>query len=134
MELGTQGHGVNHDGLLLRVVVEDHDLEKPAGAVRANDEIPSVAWDDSYRVSDCVLHVFVEDAVPMSAVGDLHHDKVALSGPLVKAALSTCVQSALVPEASMAPRSDCQIAHHGVRWWMDFCKASGPRQQRSALG
>jgi hypothetical protein len=31
-------------------------------------------------VSDGVLHVFVEDAVLASAVGDLHHDKVAVSG------------------------------------------------------
>jgi hypothetical protein len=38
MELGTQGHGVDHDGLLLWVIVEDHDLEGPAGAVRANYE------------------------------------------------------------------------------------------------
>ena len=51
MKLGTQRHGVDHDGLLLRVVVEDHDLEQPAGAVRANDEIPPIAWNDSYGVS-----------------------------------------------------------------------------------
>lgn len=44
MELGTQGHGVDHDGLLLGVIVEDHDFEESAGAVRADDEIPSVAW------------------------------------------------------------------------------------------
>lgn len=82
---------MNHDGHLLRVIVEDHDLEQPAGAVRTNDEIPPVAWDDSYGVSDGVLRVFVEDAVLASAVGDLHLDKVALSGPRVKVALSTCV-------------------------------------------
>ena len=52
MELGTQGHGVDHDGLLLGVIVEDHDLEQPAGAVRSNDEIPPDAWDDSYGVFD----------------------------------------------------------------------------------
>lgn len=96
MELGTQGHGVDHDGLLLGVIVEDHDLEEPAGAVRANDEIPSVAWDDSYRMADCVLHVFIADAVLASATGDLHHDKVALSGPRVKVTLSAGVLVALV--------------------------------------
>ena len=81
MELGTQCHGVDHDGLLLGVIVEDHELEEPAGSVRANDEIPAVAWHDSYGVADGVLHVFVEDAVLASAIGDLHYDKVALSGP-----------------------------------------------------
>jgi hypothetical protein len=91
MELGTQGHGVDHDRLLVRVIVEDHDLQEPAGAVRADDEIPPVAGDDSYGVSDGVLHVFVGDAVLASAVGDLHHDKVALSGPRVKVTLSTGV-------------------------------------------
>jgi hypothetical protein len=91
MELGTQGHGVDHDGLFLRVIVEDHDLQEPAGAVRANDKIPPVAWDDSQGVSDGVLHVFVEDAVLASTVGDLHHDKVALSAPRVKVTLSTGV-------------------------------------------
>jgi hypothetical protein len=91
MELGTQGHGVDHDRLLVRVIVEDHDLQEPAGAVRADDEIPPVAGDDSYGVSDGVLHVFVADAVLASAVGDLHHDKVALSGPRVKVTLSTGV-------------------------------------------
>jgi len=38
-----------------------------------------------------VLHVFVEDAVLASAIGDLHHDKVALSDPHVKVTLSTGV-------------------------------------------
>jgi hypothetical protein len=89
MELGTQDHGVDHDRLLLWVIVEDHNLEEPTRAVRANDEIPPVAGDDSYGVSDGVPHVFVEDAVLASAVGDLHHDKVALSGPRVKVTLST---------------------------------------------
>jgi hypothetical protein len=89
VELGTQGHGVDHDRLVLRVIVEDHDLEEPSGAVCANDEIPPLAWDDSYGVSDGVLHVFVEDAVLASAVGNLHHDKVALSDLRVKATLST---------------------------------------------
>ena len=37
------------------------------------------------------MHVFAEDAVLASAVGDLHHDKVALSSPRVKVALSTGV-------------------------------------------
>jgi hypothetical protein len=87
MELGTQCHGVDHDGLLLRVIVEDHDLEESAGSVRANNQIPSIAWDDSYGVADGMLHVFVEDAVLASAIGDLHHDKVALSGPRVKMTL-----------------------------------------------
>jgi hypothetical protein len=47
MELGTQSHGVDHDGLVLGFIVEDHDFEGSAGAVSADDEIPSVAWHDS---------------------------------------------------------------------------------------
>lgn len=53
MELGTQCHGVDHDGLLLGVIVED--------------------------------------AVLAGAIGDLHYDKVALSGPRVKVTLSAGV-------------------------------------------
>jgi hypothetical protein len=61
------------------------------GAVGADDEISTVSWDHSYGVSDGVLHVFVEDAVLASAVGDLHHDKVALSQCRVKVTLSVGV-------------------------------------------
>jgi hypothetical protein len=64
MELGTQGHGVDHDGLLLRVIVED--------------------------------------AVLAGAVGDLHHDKVALSGPRVKVTLSTGVSIGVLHRAVVA--------------------------------
>jgi hypothetical protein len=95
MEVGSQGHGVDHNRLLLRVVVEDHNLQEPAGSVRTDDEIPAVAWDDSYGMSDGVLHVFVEDAVLASAAGDLHHDKVVLSDRRVKVTLSTGVSVSL---------------------------------------
>jgi hypothetical protein len=44
-------------------------------------------------VADCVLHVFVEDAVLASAIGDLHHDKVALSDPRVKVTLSASLSA-----------------------------------------
>jgi hypothetical protein len=89
MEFGSQGHGVDHNRLFLRVVVEDHNLHEPARPVRADDEIPPVARNDSYGMSDGVLHVFVVDAVLARAIGDVHLDKVALSGRCVKTTLAT---------------------------------------------
>jgi hypothetical protein len=47
MKRGSQGHGVDHNRLLVWVVVEDHDLQQAAGPVRADDEIPLVSRDDS---------------------------------------------------------------------------------------
>ena len=88
MKRGSQGHGVDHNRLLVWVVVEDHDLQQAAGPVRADDEIPPVSRDDSWGMSDGVLNVFVAGAVLVRAVGDLHLDKVALSNRCVKVALS----------------------------------------------
>ena len=42
-----------------------------------------------------MLHVFVEDAVLASAIGNLHYDKVALSGPRLKVTFSTGVSIAV---------------------------------------
>jgi hypothetical protein len=42
-------------------------------------------------MADGVLHVFVVDAVLACAIGDLHLDKVAVSGRCVKATLSNAV-------------------------------------------
>ncbi len=40
-----------------------------------------------------MLHVCVENAVLASAIGDLHHDKVALSAPWVKVTLSAILSA-----------------------------------------
>jgi hypothetical protein len=82
---------VNHDRLIVWVVVEDHHLQQAAGRVCPDDEIPALAGDDSYGIANGVQHVFVADAVLACAVRDLHLDKVALSAESVKVALSTTV-------------------------------------------
>lgn len=33
MKIGSERHGVDHDWLLVRIVVEDHDLEESAGPI-----------------------------------------------------------------------------------------------------
>jgi hypothetical protein len=71
---------VNHDGLFVWFVVEDHHLQQAAGRVCADYEIPALAGEDSYGIANGVQHVFVADAVLVCAVRDLHLDKVALSG------------------------------------------------------
>lgn len=85
MKFGAQGHGVDHDGLLLgsssRITTS---RSRPARSAPMTRSLPS----RERLVSDGVLHVFVEDAVLTSAVGDLDHDKVALSVRRVKVALS----------------------------------------------
>jgi hypothetical protein len=91
MKFGAQGHCVDHDRLLVRVVVEDHHLQQATGPVCADDEISAVAWDDSCGMVNGVQHVFVADAVLAGAVRDLHLDKVALSASPVKVALSTVI-------------------------------------------
>jgi hypothetical protein len=35
---------MDHDRLLVRVVVEDHHLEQTTGPVRADDKISALAW------------------------------------------------------------------------------------------
>jgi len=45
MELGPQLHRMNDDRLFIRVVVQNHQLEQPARAIRADDEIPALASD-----------------------------------------------------------------------------------------
>jgi hypothetical protein len=82
---------MDHDRLLVRVVVEDHHLQQTTGPVRADDKISALAWDDSSGMTNSVQHVFVADPVLACAVRDLHLDKVALSASPVKAALSTAV-------------------------------------------
>ena len=82
---------MDHDRLLVRVVVENHHHQQATGPVCSDDEISAVAWDDSCGMADGVQHVFVADAVLSGAVRDLHLDKVALSSSPVKVALSTAV-------------------------------------------
>jgi hypothetical protein len=82
---------MDHDRLLVRLVVKDHHLQQTTGPVRADDEISAVTWNDSGGMANSVEHVFVADAVLSCAIRNLHLDKVALSRPSVKVALSTAV-------------------------------------------
>jgi hypothetical protein len=81
---------VDHDGLLVRVIVEDHDFEQPAGSIGADDKVPSIAVNHAEGVADGVSDVLVADTVLTRAVRDLHEDKLALSRISVKVTLSTC--------------------------------------------
>ncbi len=72
MKLRAQRHSVDHDRLLLWVVIEDHDLEQSAGSICSNDKISSLAVDNTQRVADDVSDVLVEDAVPSRTVRNLH--------------------------------------------------------------
>jgi hypothetical protein len=84
---------VDHDRLLIWVVIEDHHLQQATGPVRADEKIPAFAGNHSYGMTNSVKHVFVADAVLSCAVRDFRLDKVALSAPFVKAALSRAVAS-----------------------------------------
>jgi len=78
---------MNHNRLLIRVIVENHDLKQPASSIRSDDEISPLAGNHPQRIADGMLDVFVADAVLSRAVRDLHSDKVALSRRLVKVTL-----------------------------------------------
>jgi hypothetical protein len=79
MELGSQGHRVDHDGLFVRVIVQNHDLKQPTAAVRTDDQVPPLARDYAEGVADSVIDVFIPDAVLSRAVRNPHVDRVALS-------------------------------------------------------
>jgi len=66
---------VDHDRLLVRVIVEDHDFEQPAGSIGADDKVPSIAVNHAEGVADGVSDVLVK--LPLSRVS-------------VKVTLSTC--------------------------------------------
>lgn len=82
---------MDHDRLFVGFIVEDHDLQEAARAVRSDDEIPTVTRDYSYGMANGVQHVSVADTVPSGAVRDLNLDKVPLSARPVKLALSEAV-------------------------------------------
>lgn len=63
---------MNHNGLLIRVVVEDDDLQQPARTIRSDDEISSFTWNHPQWIADGMLDVLIADAVLSRAVGDLH--------------------------------------------------------------
>ena len=79
MELGPQLHRMNDDRLFIRVVVQNHHLERPTRAIRADDEIPTLASDHPKRIADRMLDVLITDPVLARAIRDLYRDKVALS-------------------------------------------------------
>jgi hypothetical protein len=93
MELGARWHCVDHDRLLVCVVIEEHHLQPLTGPVCADDQISALARDDSGGMANGVQHVFVADAVLSCAVRDFPLDKVALSVSAVKAASSTAPRS-----------------------------------------
>jgi hypothetical protein len=64
-----------------------------------------------------VQHVFVADAVLSCALRDLHFDKVALSVPLVKVALSTAVAISVDPRtlADAGARTTARIPQRVIR-------------------
>lgn len=94
-ELRPQRHRVDHHGLFRWVVVQDHDFQQTTGAIGGDDQVPIRAGDDTKRVAEGVQDVLVQNAVFARAVRDLHEDKVALSLPGVKVALSRTVSSDL---------------------------------------
>jgi hypothetical protein len=72
MELGSYRHGVDHNRLLVWIVIEDHDLQESPGRVRTDEEIPSFAWYHPDGMAEGVVDVLVRDAVFSGAVCDLH--------------------------------------------------------------
>lgn len=79
IELGSQRHGVDRDRLAVLVVINDDDLQQPAGAIGTDDEVSAGTGDQSNGKADGMQDVFVEDAVLSRTVRDVHLDKVALS-------------------------------------------------------
>ncbi len=107
---------MNHNRLLVRVIVENNDLQQPPSSIRTNDEISPFAGDHPQRIADGMLDVFVADAVLSRAVRDLHPDKVALSRRLVKATLSNCSPQA-GPAAARRSRDEVSRGRFGLRAW-----------------
>lgn len=70
---------MDHNRLLLRVVVQDDHLEQSAGTVRTDDKVPPFTGDHSKGMANGMVNVLVADAVPAGAIRDLHLDKGALS-------------------------------------------------------
>ena len=88
MELGAERHSVDHDRVVVGVVIEHDDLEDPARLVGSDDEVSAAAGHDAHGVADCVPDVFVSNSMLPRAVRDLHSDKATLSEYAVKVALS----------------------------------------------
>ncbi len=63
VELGPDRHGVDDHGLLMLVVIEDDDLEQPARAILANDELPVLAGEHPDGVAYRVVDVLVVNAM-----------------------------------------------------------------------
>ncbi len=84
MELRAQRHGVDHDRLIVWVIVKHDNLEKSPRSVSTNHKVSIDAGDNPQWMAKCVLHVLVANSVLSRAVRDLHHDKVALSRVRVK--------------------------------------------------
>ncbi len=107
---------MNRDRLLVRVIVENNDLQEPASSIRTDDEISAFAGDHPQRIADGMLDVFVADAVRSRAVRDLHQDKVALSRRLVKAPCQTAThkQGALLRHTRTAASSPPSGSAYGT--------------------
>jgi hypothetical protein len=103
MELRSQWHCVDHDRLVVCIIVEYDNLQQSAGAIGSDDEISVGPWDHANWIANGVLDVFVEDAVLARAVRDVHSDKVALPGGSVKVTLSNQVDFGDGAEAVPSP-------------------------------
>lgn len=70
VELGSECHGVDrHEAA---VVIEDHDLQEPAGSVGSDVEITVALVEYADGVADRVLDVEISDSVLTGVVSDLH--------------------------------------------------------------
>ncbi len=106
---------MNHNRLLVRVIVENNNLQQPPSSIRADDEISPFAGNHPQRITDGMLDVFVADAVPSRAVRDLHSDKVALSQRIVKATLSNCcLQAARLRHTRVATSRPAEGSRYGL--------------------
>ncbi len=72
VELWPDRHCVDDHRLLMRVVIEDDDLEQAAGPIRADDEIPVLAGQHADGVAYRVVDVLVVNAMLSRAFRDLH--------------------------------------------------------------
>lgn len=72
MELWSQRHRVDHERLLVGIVIEDNDLQEPTGKVGSDDQIAAITGDNTQRVANRVRHVVIPDAMLTRAARNLH--------------------------------------------------------------
>lgn len=75
VELGSECHGVDRHEVA--VVIEDHDLQEPAGSVGSDVEITVALVEYADGVADRVLDVEIIDAVLAGVVSDLRESRLS---------------------------------------------------------